>query len=211
VSPAPCSAHRRRSERSCISCGARTVDCGWSGRFSQRRPPGSLGRRTRSHRRVPVREPSPGGPSDCQHVSAAGCLLPWLLCVGEATAVAAAARDAPLLAEIHAAHTASGGTYGAPRIRAELAAKGIPVGRKRVARLMSLAGLAGVSRRKFVVTTVKGDGRQAPYLVERDFHDGSARPAVGRGHHIHPDLGRLPLSRGRARIQIESSDTSTTT
>ena len=43
------------------------------------------------------------------------------------------------------------------------------VGRKRVARLMSRAGLAGVSRRKFVVTTVKGDSRQAPDLVERNF------------------------------------------
>ncbi len=80
-----------------------------------------------------------------------------------------AVRDAALLAEIHAAHTASGGTYGAPRIHAELAAKSIRVARKRVARLMSQAGLAGVSRRKFVVTTVKGDGRQAPDLVERDF------------------------------------------
>src|SRR5512135_8382 len=77
--------------------------------------------------------------------------------------------DAALTAEIHAAHTASGGTYGAPRIHAELAAKGIRVARKRVARLMSQAGLAGVSRRRFVVTTVKGDGRQAPDLVERDF------------------------------------------
>jgi putative transposase len=74
-----------------------------------------------------------------------------------------------LLAEIHAAHTASGGTYGAPRIHAELAAKSIRVARKRVARLMSQAGLAGVSRRRFVVTTVKGDGRQAPDLLERDF------------------------------------------
>ena len=43
------------------------------------------------------------------------------------------------------------------------------VGRKRVARLMSQTGLAGVSRRKFVVTTVKSDSRQAPDLVERDF------------------------------------------
>jgi putative transposase len=77
--------------------------------------------------------------------------------------------DAALLAEIHAAHAASRGTYGAPRIHAELAAKGVRVGRKRVARLMSQAGLAGVSRRKFVVTTVKGDGRQAPDLVERNF------------------------------------------
>ena len=47
------------------------------------------GRRTRSHRRVPVRERSPGGLSDCQHVSAAGCLLQWLLFVDEAAAVAA--------------------------------------------------------------------------------------------------------------------------
>src|SRR5246500_5827971 len=39
--------------------------------------------------RVPVGERSPGGLSDCQHVSAAGCLLQWLLCVDEAAAVAA--------------------------------------------------------------------------------------------------------------------------
>jgi transposase InsO family protein len=62
------------------------------------------------------------------------------------------------MAEIHAAHAASRGTYGAPRVHAELAAKGICVGRKRVARLMSRAGLAGVSRRRFVTTTFKGDG-----------------------------------------------------
>ena len=80
-----------------------------------------------------------------------------------------AEEDAALLGEIHAAHVTSRGTYGAPRIHAELIAKGIHVGRKHVARLMSRAGLAGVSRRKFVVTTVKGDGRQAPDLVERDF------------------------------------------
>ena len=46
---------------------------------------------------------------------------------------------------------------------------GIRVGRKRVARLMPQAGLAGVSRRKFVVTTVQDGGRQAPDLVERNF------------------------------------------
>jgi hypothetical protein len=45
----------------------------------------------------------------------------------------------------------------------------IRVGRKRVARLMSAAGLAGVTRRKFVPTTVKGSGRQAPDLVNRNF------------------------------------------
>ena len=64
---------------------------------------------------------------------------------------------------------ASRGTYGAPRIHAELAAKGTYIGRKRVARLMTQAGLAGVSRRRFVTTTVKDGGRQAPDLVERNF------------------------------------------
>ena len=77
--------------------------------------------------------------------------------------------DATLVAEIRAAHAASRGIYGAPRIHVDLAAKGIRVGRKRVARLMSAAGLAGVSRRKFVHTTVKGSGRQAPDLVDRNF------------------------------------------
>ena len=34
---------------------------------------------------------------------------------------------------------------------------------------MTQPGLAGVSRRRFVTTTVKDDGRQAPDLVERNF------------------------------------------
>jgi putative transposase len=80
-----------------------------------------------------------------------------------------ARADAALVAEIRTAHEASRGTYGVPRIHAELAAKGIRVGRKRVARLMVAVSLAGVSRRKFVTTTIKDGGRQAPDLVDRDF------------------------------------------
>src|SRR6516162_6205001 len=80
-----------------------------------------------------------------------------------------ARTDAALVAEIRAAHAASHGTYGAPRIHVDLAAKGIRVGRKRVTRLMSAAGLVGASRRKFVRTTVKGSDRQAPDLVDRNF------------------------------------------
>ena len=80
-----------------------------------------------------------------------------------------AETDDTLIAEIRAAHGASHGIYGAPRIHAELAAKGTYIGRKRVARLMRQAGLAGVSRRRFVTTTVKDGGRQAPDLVERNF------------------------------------------
>ena len=80
-----------------------------------------------------------------------------------------AREDAVLLAQIRTAHVASHGTYGAPRIQIDLAEKGFRVGRKRVARLMAAAGMIGVSRRKFVRTTIKGAGRPAPDLVDRNF------------------------------------------
>ena len=85
-----------------------------------------------------------------------------------------AVMDAALTAQICAAHAASKGTYGAPRLQIDLADVGIRVGRKRVARLMRNAGLAGVTRRKRTVTTVRDGARQAPDLVNRDFT--AARP-----------------------------------
>lgn len=42
--------------------------------------------------------------------------------------------DAALIVTIRAAHAASKGTYGAPRLQADLADAGIRVSRKRVAR-----------------------------------------------------------------------------
>lgn len=77
--------------------------------------------------------------------------------------------DDELMARIGKSHESSKGTYGAPRIHAELAAEGFHVGRKRVARLMKAAEIAGVSRRKFVTTTIRDGGRQAPDLVDRQF------------------------------------------
>ena len=71
---------------------------------------------------------------------------------------------------IRAIYEASFGTYGAPRVHAELRAQGIYVGRKCVARLMGQAGLQGVSRRRGTVTTRRSRGRASPLdLVERDF------------------------------------------
>ena len=84
-------------------------------------------------------------------------------------ASARALMDAALTAEIRAAHAASKGTYGAPRLQIDLAEAGIRVSRKRVARLMLNAGLVGVSRRKSAVTTVRDGARQAPDLVDRNF------------------------------------------
>jgi putative transposase len=83
---------------------------------------------------------------------------------------ARARADGELSARIAAIHQNSRATYGAPRIHAELAAEGLHIGCKRVARLMASAGLHGVSRRKWIITTVRDrDARPAPDLVERNF------------------------------------------
>ena len=80
-----------------------------------------------------------------------------------------AQADAALIEQIRKCHAASHGTYGAPRIHADLVALGYTVNRKRVARLMRAAGLKGVTRRRFVTTTVRDDTRPAPDLVDRNF------------------------------------------
>ncbi len=81
-----------------------------------------------------------------------------------------ATMDAQLLRRIRTIHLSSRGTYGAPRIHAELKAEGRQLGRKRVARLMREDGLAGVSRRKGTRTTRRDpEARPAPDLVERNF------------------------------------------
>ena len=57
--------------------------------------------------------------------------------------------DQQLLAQITQIHRASRGTYGAPRVHAELRDDyGVRAGRKRVARLMRAAGLVGCHRRR---------------------------------------------------------------
>ena len=81
-----------------------------------------------------------------------------------------ARRDGDLIERIQAIHARSRGTYGAPRVHAELRAQGIRVGRKRVARLMREASLRGVGRRPWVRTTTRDSQRPAaPDLVERNF------------------------------------------
>lgn len=58
-------------------------------------------------------------------------------------------EDRALTATIIEVHRQSRGTYGAPRVHAELRlGAGIEVGRKRVARLMRLAGIEGIYRRR---------------------------------------------------------------
>jgi putative transposase len=81
-----------------------------------------------------------------------------------------AGQDQQLLEQIRRFHRQSRGTYGTPRIHRDLRAAGVRVGRKRVARLLKRAGLRGVSRRKWVVTTVRAaHARSAADLVNRAF------------------------------------------
>ena len=78
--------------------------------------------------------------------------------------------NARLLETINGIHQQSRRTYGAPRITAELREEGHLVGKNRVARLMKVAGIEGVSRRRKTRTTLRGqDSRPAPDLVERNF------------------------------------------
>lgn len=79
-------------------------------------------------------------------------------------------RDREISARIVELHRLSRGVYGSPRLLEDLVEEGVRIGRKRVARLMKEQSLQGVSRRRGVRTTRRGDGASAaPDLVHREF------------------------------------------
>jgi putative transposase len=78
--------------------------------------------------------------------------------------------DQGLRARVGAIFAASRGTYGSPRVHAELRAQGIRVSRRRVARLMREGGLSATIRRRAPRTTdSRHDHPVAPNLLERRF------------------------------------------
>jgi putative transposase len=79
-------------------------------------------------------------------------------------------EDAILTEKIREVHRRSRETYGSPRVYAELRALGVRCGRRRVSRLMRVAGLRGCMRGKKRGTT-RRDPRAAaaPDLLGRDF------------------------------------------
>ena len=79
-----------------------------------------------------------------------------------------AAYDRHLTETIRQVHAESDGTYGSPRVHAELNEVGLPCGRPKVARLMHKAGLRGCPKRRFRVTTRSGMTR-AKNLLKQDF------------------------------------------
>jgi len=78
--------------------------------------------------------------------------------------------DAWLSERICEIHAESRQTYGARRVHAALAHRGVRVGRKRVERLMRRLGLSGLVPKRYRRTTIRVPGvRIADDLVERDF------------------------------------------
>lgn len=81
--------------------------------------------------------------------------------------------DAELTDKITAIHKTSKGTYGSPRVHAELRDDGIHVGKKRVARLMVRAGLEGRCKKKWRKTTIiDPDAERVLDLIRREFGPG---------------------------------------
>ena len=79
-------------------------------------------------------------------------------------------ENTALLEQIAILHAWSRETYGASRIHAKLVEDGMNVGHNRVARLMRRAGIQGVTRRKWRVTTRRDPAAQpADDLVDRKF------------------------------------------
>lgn len=105
---------------------------------------------------------------------------------------ARAAAEAVLVNKIRAIHTDFDGTYGSPRVTAELRAGGERVNHKRIERVMRRHGIVGVHLRKKVRTTVPApSGQKVPDLIKRDFGTGTPNQRYAG------DITYLPVGDGQ--------------
>ena len=87
-----------------------------------------------------------------------------------ATPCQRAVTDAELTEKITAIHAESKGTYGSPRVHQELRRRRVDCGRRRVRRLMRLAGLEGRHKKRWRKTTISDPAAEAARdLVRRHF------------------------------------------
>jgi len=106
------------------------------------------------------------------------------------------ARRAALAAEVMRLFRLHGGTYGSPRITADLSDAGWAVSVNTVAKVMAELGLAARRRKRRRSLTRAGKGRwRAPDLVGRDFTAETVNQKwFGDGTEITTEEGRLHLA-----------------
>lgn len=103
-----------------------------------------------------------------------------------------AGENRALLDDIRAVHAASQGRYGSPRVHAALRARGQPVGRSRVERLMRIHGVRGLvaQPRRVCTTNSRHAFPVAPNLLDRQF-------AASRPNQVWlADLTYIPTGEG---------------
>ncbi|MED5374063.1 MAG: IS3 family transposase [Myxococcota bacterium] len=107
----------------------------------------------------------------------------------------AGSRDRGLAARIRAIHKRSGGTYGCPRVTAQLRQDGLTVNHKRVARIMREHGLQGIPRRPRGRAS-QPERQAADNLLQREFTVSRPNEAwVG-------DITYLPVAGGWAYLAV---------
>jgi putative transposase len=127
---------------------------------------------------------------------ALGVSRSWFYKHKDGTLTARAARREALAAEVRRLFTAHRGTYGSPRITADLRAAGWKVSENTVAAIMREQGLAARRKKKRRSTTRPEKGRwRAPDLVKRDFPAKQVnRKWYGDGTEIKTGEGKLYLA-----------------
>jgi putative transposase len=109
-----------------------------------------------------------------------------------------AQADAQLQTQIQTIHAAHRRRYGAPRIHAELRARGQCHGRKRIARLLRQAGLRGLCSRRFVPRTT--DSRHAHPIAPNRL--ATHPPPTGPNQIWVADLTYVPTASGWLYVAV---------
>lgn len=106
-----------------------------------------------------------------------------------------ALADEALVGNLWSSYTASGGTYGAPRVQRDLRDDGMAIGQKRVARLMRTHGLVGRTRARRRVQTTDSAHEQpiAPNRLARQF---DVHTVAGVNRVWVSDITYLPTGQG---------------
>ena len=106
--------------------------------------------------------------------------------------------DRVLTGALRRLHAKSKGVYGSPKLVAELKDEGYCYGRRKVARLMRLAGLRGCPKRRFRVTTKRDPSHPvaAESAQTRLLGCTGAKSTLGVGYHLYLNPPGMVVSCG---------------